>query len=121
MLLDFLQTLKSSEESLREHLEKAKKKEAAFIVTFAKREQEIAELKVSCSTLFLSPLPFVAISDYKQSLQFRDLNEKRNIRLEVEKNSKNPILISGCKVADGSGVMLVMFYFLLPCVCVSIY
>ncbi|KAL4270839.1 hypothetical protein AHAS_AhasUnG0050000 [Arachis hypogaea] len=100
MLLDFLQTLKSSEESLREHLEKAKKKEAAFIVTFAKREQEIAELK---------------------SLQFRDLNEKRNIRLEVEKNSKNPILISGCKVADGSGVMLVMFYFLLPCVCVSIY
>ncbi|XLU72059.1 hypothetical protein S245_031112, partial [Arachis hypogaea] len=83
MLLDFLQTLKSSEESLREHLEKAKKKEAAFIVTFAKREQEIAELKVSCSTLFLSPLPFVAISDYKQSLQFRDLNEKRNIRLEV--------------------------------------
>ncbi|KAL1335451.1 calcium-transporting ATPase 10, plasma membrane-type isoform X2 [Arachis ipaensis] len=103
-----------------------------------------------------------AISDYKQSLQFRDLNEeKRNIRLEVirggrrveisiydivvgdviplnigdqvpadgiliighslavdessmtgesnivEKNSKNPILISGCKVADGSGVMLV--------------
>jgi hypothetical protein len=30
-------------------LEKAKKKEAAFIVTFAKREQEIAELKVSPS------------------------------------------------------------------------
>ena len=28
-------------------LEKAKKKEAAFIVTFAKREQEIAELKVT--------------------------------------------------------------------------
>ncbi|XLT75820.1 hypothetical protein HN873_032094 [Arachis hypogaea] len=83
MLLDFLQTLKSSEESLREQLEKAKKKEAAFIVTFAKREQEIAELKVSCSTLFLPPLPFVAISDYKQSLQFRDLNEKKNIRLEV--------------------------------------
>lgn len=31
-------------------LEKAKKKEAAFIVTFAKKEQEIADLKV---TLFL--------------------------------------------------------------------
>ncbi|QHO49274.1 Calcium-transporting ATPase 8, plasma membrane-type [Arachis hypogaea] len=56
-----------------------------------------------------------AISDYKQSLQFRDLNEeKRNIHLEVEKNSKNLILLSGCKVADGSGVMLVMFYFFLP-------
>ncbi|KAL4276015.1 hypothetical protein AHAS_Ahas20G0164900 [Arachis hypogaea] len=49
MLLDFLQALKSSEESLREQLEKAKKKEAAFIVTFAKREQEIAELKIGYS------------------------------------------------------------------------
>ncbi|KAI4343722.1 hypothetical protein L6164_011037 [Bauhinia variegata] len=45
MVINYLQSLKSSEESLREQLEKAKKKEAAFIVTFAKREQEIAELK----------------------------------------------------------------------------
>ncbi|KAE8124275.1 hypothetical protein FH972_019176 [Carpinus fangiana] len=44
-VIDYLQTLKSSDESLREQLEKAKRKEAAFIVTFAKREQEIAELK----------------------------------------------------------------------------
>ncbi|KAJ1433430.1 P-type ATPase [Sesbania bispinosa] len=103
-----------------------------------------------------------AISDYKQSLQFRDLNEhKRNIHLEVirdgrrveisiydvvvgdviplnignqvpadgilitghslaidessmtgeskivDKHSKEPFLMSGCKVADGSGTMLV--------------
>ncbi|XP_054822433.1 FKBP12-interacting protein of 37 kDa-like isoform X3 [Prosopis cineraria] len=45
LVINYLQTLKSSEESVREQLEKAKKKEAAFIVTFAKREQEIAELK----------------------------------------------------------------------------
>ncbi|CAN1335055.1 FKBP12-interacting protein of 37 kDa [Linum perenne] len=45
LVISYLQTLKSSEESLKEQLEKAKKKEAAFIVTFAKREQEIAELK----------------------------------------------------------------------------
>ncbi|KAL3835225.1 hypothetical protein ACJIZ3_009961 [Penstemon smallii] len=45
LVLSYLQMLRSSEESLREQLEKAKKKEAAFIVTFAKREQEIAELK----------------------------------------------------------------------------
>ncbi|KAL8457915.1 hypothetical protein ACS0TY_034870 [Phlomoides rotata] len=45
LVISYLQTLRSSEESLREQLEKAKKKEAAFIVTFAKREQEIAELK----------------------------------------------------------------------------
>ncbi|GMP33820.1 hypothetical protein CsSME_00006971 [Camellia sinensis var. sinensis] len=45
IVISYLQSLKSSEESLREQLEKTKKKEAAFIVTFAKREQEIAELK----------------------------------------------------------------------------
>lgn len=44
-VVSYLQTLRSSDESLREQLERAKKKEAAFIVTFAKREQEIAELK----------------------------------------------------------------------------
>ncbi|KAK6920661.1 Pre-mRNA-splicing regulator WTAP [Dillenia turbinata] len=45
LVLNYLQTLRSSEESLREQLEKAKKKEAAFVVTFAKKEQEIAELR----------------------------------------------------------------------------
>ncbi|KAK9113679.1 hypothetical protein Syun_020476 [Stephania yunnanensis] len=45
LVINYLHTLKSSEESLKEQLEKAKKKEAAFIVTFAKREQEVAELK----------------------------------------------------------------------------
>ncbi|XP_062028077.1 FKBP12-interacting protein of 37 kDa [Rosa rugosa] len=45
LVINYLQTLKNSEESLKEQLEKAKKKEAAFIVTFAKREQEVAELK----------------------------------------------------------------------------
>nr|AFK36903.1 unknown [Lotus japonicus] len=45
MLIKYLQELKSSEVSFKEELEKAKKKESAFIVTFAKREQEIAELK----------------------------------------------------------------------------
>ncbi|XP_031502437.1 FKBP12-interacting protein of 37 kDa isoform X1 [Nymphaea colorata] len=45
LVVNYLQNLRSSEESLKEQLEKAKKKEAAFIVTFAKREQEIAELK----------------------------------------------------------------------------
>ncbi|PIA29229.1 hypothetical protein AQUCO_06100023v1 [Aquilegia coerulea] len=45
LVVRYLQTVKSSEVSLKEQLEKAKKKEAAFIVTFAKREQEITELK----------------------------------------------------------------------------
>ncbi|KAK9054539.1 hypothetical protein SSX86_025617 [Deinandra increscens subsp. villosa] len=45
VVIGYLHSLKSSEESLRDQLEKAKKKEAAFIVTIAKREQEIADLK----------------------------------------------------------------------------
>ncbi|KAL6864714.1 hypothetical protein ACP4OV_015865 [Aristida adscensionis] len=45
LVVSYFNNLKSSEESLKEQLEKAKKREAAFIVTFAKREQEIAELK----------------------------------------------------------------------------
>ncbi|KAK9069906.1 hypothetical protein SSX86_010304 [Deinandra increscens subsp. villosa] len=45
IVVHYLQDLKSSEESLREQIEKAKKKEAAFIVTIAKRELEIADLK----------------------------------------------------------------------------
>ncbi|XP_017215533.1 FKBP12-interacting protein of 37 kDa isoform X1 [Daucus carota subsp. sativus] len=45
IVVNHLKELKSSEESVKEQLEKAKKKEAAFIVTVAKREQEISELK----------------------------------------------------------------------------
>ncbi|XP_072984034.1 FKBP12-interacting protein of 37 kDa isoform X1 [Typha latifolia] len=45
LVVSYLKNLKSTEESLKEQLEKAKKREAAFIVTFAKREQEIADLK----------------------------------------------------------------------------
>ncbi|XP_076937038.1 FKBP12-interacting protein of 37 kDa-like [Bidens hawaiensis] len=51
VLVNYLQNLKSSEESIREQLEKAKKKEAAFIVTIAKREQEIADLKAAVRDL----------------------------------------------------------------------
>lgn len=40
-------------------LEKAKRKEAAFIVTFAKREQEVAELKVrELSELLFNNIPY---------------------------------------------------------------
>ncbi|KAL7604975.1 hypothetical protein Lser_V15G17276 [Lactuca serriola] len=42
--VSYLQNLKSSKELLRDQ-EKAKKKEVAFIVTIAKREQEISNLK----------------------------------------------------------------------------
>ncbi|GKV20405.1 hypothetical protein SLEP1_g30536 [Rubroshorea leprosula] len=94
--------------------------------------------EVSFGGAHLPAYTFTTISDYKQSLQFQNLDEeKRNIHLEVvrrgkrvevsiydvvvgdivplnigeskivHKNSKEPFLMSGCKVADGSGTMLV--------------
>ncbi|RWR97291.1 FKBP12-interacting protein of isoform X2 [Cinnamomum micranthum f. kanehirae] len=51
LVVNYLQNLKTSEESLRDQLEKAKRKEAAFIVTFAKRDQEIADLKAAVRDL----------------------------------------------------------------------
>ncbi|XP_056167003.1 calcium-transporting ATPase 10, plasma membrane-type-like isoform X2 [Syzygium oleosum] len=91
---------------------------------------------VSISFAVILVVVVTAISDYRQSLQFQNLNEeKRNIYMEVvrggrrvevsiydlvvgdivplnigdqvHKNSRQPFLMSGCKVADGSGTMLV--------------
>ncbi|KAL0726682.1 hypothetical protein Bca4012_022775 [Brassica carinata] len=102
---------------------------------------------ISIAFAVLLVIVVTATSDYRQSLQFQNLNEeKRNIHLEaisylsilvirqvpadgvlvaghslavdessmtgeskiVHKNSaKNPFLMSGCKVADGHGTMLV--------------
>ncbi|KAL8140820.1 hypothetical protein V2J09_006841 [Rumex salicifolius] len=56
-VVNYIQSLRYSEESLKEQLEKAKKKEAAFIVTFAKREQEIADLKFAVRELRLQLRP----------------------------------------------------------------
>ncbi|VFQ81430.1 unnamed protein product [Cuscuta campestris] len=50
-VVNYVHNLRSSEELLQEQLEKAKKKEAAFIVNIAKRDQEISELKSSLRDL----------------------------------------------------------------------
>ncbi|XLR27065.1 hypothetical protein HN51_040290 [Arachis hypogaea] len=47
ILVDGIKNLPQNKQLLE--LEKAKKKEVAFIVTFAKQEQEIAELKIGYS------------------------------------------------------------------------
>ncbi|KAL0919137.1 hypothetical protein M5K25_011212 [Dendrobium thyrsiflorum] len=62
LVVTHLQNLKSSEDSLKEQLDKAKKREAAFIVTFAKRDQEIADLKS-------------AVRDLKKQLQPPSMQE----------------------------------------------
>ncbi|CAL5327298.1 unnamed protein product [Camellia sinensis] len=88
IVISYLQSLKSSEESLREQqlaqvmqdfilsyyyhqLEKTKKKEAAFIVTFAKREQEIAELKIRDLRVQLKP-PSMQISLHRYNQYLYD-------------------------------------------------
>ncbi|XP_020586389.1 FKBP12-interacting protein of 37 kDa [Phalaenopsis equestris] len=64
LVVTYLQNLKSSEDSLKEQLEKAKKREAAFIVTVAKRDQEIADLKS-------------AVRDLKRQLQPPSMQTRR--------------------------------------------
>lgn len=116
-VIDYLQTLKSSEESLREQvwclllfffasktnnllcrissmfcycyqLEKAKKKEGAFIVTFAKREQEIAELKVR--SLFSIHIYVISFWIYKPySLAKQNLLEEKRNNLERSQNEEH--------------------------------
>ncbi|KAL2935895.1 FKBP12-interacting protein of 37 kDa [Bienertia sinuspersici] len=51
LVVNYIRTLRASEKSLKEQLEKAKKKEAAFIVSFAKREHEVSELKAAIREL----------------------------------------------------------------------
>ncbi|MQL74769.1 hypothetical protein Taro_007101 [Colocasia esculenta] len=68
LVVNYLQKLKSSEESLKEQLEKAKKREAAFIVTFAKREQEIADLKTR--KLLLDPAIHEEFTRLKVNVRF---------------------------------------------------
>ncbi|XP_022726714.1 FKBP12-interacting protein of 37 kDa-like isoform X1 [Durio zibethinus] len=74
LVINYLQTLKSSEEALKEQLEKAKKKEAAFIVTFAKREQEIAELKAR--RLLLDPAIHEEFTRLKNMVEEKDKKVK---------------------------------------------
>lgn len=64
LVVTYLQNLKSSEDSLKEQLEKAKKREAAFIVTVAKRDKEIADLKS-------------AVRDLKRQLQPLSMQTRR--------------------------------------------
>ncbi|XP_022737998.1 FKBP12-interacting protein of 37 kDa isoform X2 [Durio zibethinus] len=74
LVISYLQTLKSSEEVLKEQLEKAKKKEAAYIVTFAKREQEIAELKAR--RLLLDPAIHEEFTRLKNLVEEKDKKVK---------------------------------------------
>ncbi|QCE05970.1 phosphoribosylaminoimidazole carboxylase [Vigna unguiculata] len=46
VLIDYLQSLKSFVVSLKQQIEKEKRKEDAFMVTFAKREKYMKELKM---------------------------------------------------------------------------
>lgn len=85
-----LHNLRSSEESLREQLEKAKKKEAAFILTFAKREQEIAELKSAVRDLRAQLKPpsmqarklLLDPAIYEEFLRLKNLVEEKDKKIK---------------------------------------
>ncbi|XP_071731709.1 FKBP12-interacting protein of 37 kDa-like isoform X2 [Rutidosis leptorrhynchoides] len=70
VIVNYLHNLKSSEELLKDQLEKAKRKEAAFIVTIAKREQEIVDLKAR--RLLLDPAIFEEFTRLKNLVEEKD-------------------------------------------------
>ncbi|OEL14730.1 Calcium-transporting ATPase 8, plasma membrane-type [Dichanthelium oligosanthes] len=110
---------------------------AAISLTLGMTTEGVDEGWYDGGSIFLAVFLVIlvtAISDYRQSLQFRHLNEeKQNIQVEVpadgvlisghslaidessmtgeskivHKDQKAPFLMSGCKVADGYGSMLV--------------
>ncbi|KMZ63723.1 FKBP12-interacting protein of 37 kDa [Zostera marina] len=107
LVVNSLKSLKVSEESLREQLEKVKKTEAAFIVTFAKREQEISDLKsvlrdlkaqlkpssIQARRLLLDP------SIYEEFTRLKNLNEEKDKKIkELEENAKAVSFTSSSKM-----------------------
>ncbi|KAF5727600.1 FKBP12-interacting protein of 37 kDa [Tripterygium wilfordii] len=116
LVMNYLRSLRYSEESLREQLEKAKKKEAAFIVTFAKREQEIVELKsavrdlkaqlkppsVQVRRLFLDPAIHEEFTRLKNLIEEKDKKmkemEDHNIASSFTPYNKNGrMLMAKCR------------------------
>ncbi|QCE03946.1 solute carrier family 9 [Vigna unguiculata] len=71
VLTDYLQSLKSSVVSLKQQIEKAKRKEDAFMVTFSKRERNMKELK-SKTDFMLSQLLYIFALDYNEEWHSTD-------------------------------------------------
>nr|GMD15008.1 FKBP12-interacting protein of 37 kDa [Ipomoea batatas] len=92
IVINYLQNLRSSEELLREQLEKAKKKEAAFIVNIAKRDQEIAELKSAVRDLRAQLKP--------PSMQARKLLLDPAIHEEFTRLKEKQIPLNHCPGGD---------------------
>ncbi|CAJ2644913.1 unnamed protein product [Trifolium pratense] len=90
LVINYLQALKSSKEALGDRLEKAKKKEAAFIVTFGKREQEIAELKSAVRDLKaqLKPASMQARRFLLDPAVHEEFTRLKNLVAEKEKRVK---------------------------------
>ncbi|GAA0166587.1 hypothetical protein LIER_21708 [Lithospermum erythrorhizon] len=89
-VVDQLHNFRSSKESLRDQLEKAKKKEAAFIFTFAKHDQEIAELKSAARDLRaqLKPPSMQARKLLLDPAIFEEFTRLKNLVEEKDKKIK---------------------------------
>lgn len=97
LVLNYMRNLRSSEDSLRDQLEKARKREAALIVTFAKKEQEIADLKSALRELRTQLKPsaiqarrfFLDPAIHEEFTRLKTLNEDKEKKVkELEENAK---------------------------------
>ncbi|XP_074284269.1 FKBP12-interacting protein of 37 kDa-like isoform X2 [Silene latifolia] len=102
IVVEYVRTLRSSEKSLKEQLEKAKKKESAFIVTFAKREQEIAELKAAIRDLRAQLKPpsmqtrkfLLDPAIHEEFMRLKNLAEEKEKRVKELQDNINAIIFT---------------------------
>ncbi|XLU42057.1 hypothetical protein S245_036871, partial [Arachis hypogaea] len=83
------------------------------VISRANMEKRLGNMESACG-IYKEAIEMVVAEENLQHALPNLYVHFSHLKYMVEKNSKNPILLSGCKVADGSGVMLVMFYFLFP-------
>ncbi|KMZ73964.1 FKBP12-interacting protein of 37 kDa [Zostera marina] len=107
VVVNALRSLKSSEEFLKEHVDKGKKREAALIVTFAKKEQEISDLKSAVRDLKAQLKPssiqarrlLLDPAIHEEFTRLKNLNEEKDKKVkELEENAKAVNFTSSSKM-----------------------
>ncbi|RYR29204.1 hypothetical protein Ahy_B01g053550 [Arachis hypogaea] len=75
------------------------------VISRANMEKRLGNMESACG-IYKEAIEMVVAEENLQHALPNLYVHFSHLKYMVEKNSKNPILLSGCKVADGSGVML---------------
>ncbi|XLT05830.1 hypothetical protein HN51_044579 [Arachis hypogaea] len=86
------------------------------VISRANMEKRLGNMESACG-IYKEAIEMVVAEENLQHALPNLYVHFSHLKYMVEKNSKNPILLSGCKVADGSDVLLSFAM----CVCVCLY